>query len=163
MKKLLILFLVPFMGLNFVYSQGNFRFGVNGGIPVGDVEDFSNFHLGTDVAYMFNVVEVLDVGPMLGYSHYFSEDLTIGSEKIETDDVQFLPIAASGRFGLSSLYLGADLGYAIGINDGNDGGFYYRPLIGYQIGKLGIAASYEGVSMDGGSFNSINLGIEFGL
>jgi hypothetical protein len=100
MKKLLILFLVPFMGLNFVYSQGNFRFGVNGGIPVGDVEDFSNFHLGTDVAYMFNVVEVLDVGPMLGYSHYFSEDLTIGSEKIETDDVQFLPIAASGRVGV---------------------------------------------------------------
>ncbi|TVZ28179.1 hypothetical protein JM83_3286 [Gillisia sp. Hel_I_86] len=154
MKKLLVLFVVIFFTATSVYSQGNFRFGANGGIPVGDVEDISNFHVGTDVAYMFNVAEMLDVGAMVGYSHYFAD----------SDDAQFLPIAASGRFGLSSLYLGADLGYAIGIDDGNDGGFYYRPLVGYKIGKLGIAASYEGISMDGGwSFNSINLGIEFGL
>jgi hypothetical protein len=163
MKKLLILVFVLILGVTSAFSQGDFRFGVNGGIPVGDVEDFSNFHLGTDIAYMFNVVEFLDVGAMVGYSHYFSEDLTILGENIEIDDIQFLPIAASGRFGLSSFYLGADLGYAVGIDDGNDGGFYYRPLIGYKIGKLGIAASYEGISMDGGSFNSINLGIEFGL
>lgn len=163
MKKLVIPFFILFVGLPSAFGQGNFRFGVNGGIPVGDVEDFSNFHIGTDVAYMFNIAEFLDVGPMVGYSHYFSEDITIGGEKFEIDDVQFLPIAASGRFGLSSIYLGADLGYAVGIEDGNDGGFYYRPVVGYKIGKLGIAASYEGISMDGGSFNSINLGIEFGL
>ena len=163
MKRVLMLFLVSFMGVASVYGQGNFRFGVNGGIPVGDADDFSNFHLGTDVAYMFNVAEVLDVGPMVGYSHYFAEDITIGGEEINIDDIQFLPIAASGRFGLSSFYLGADLGYAVGIDDGNDGGFYYRPMVGYNIGKLGIAASFEGVSMDGGSFNSINIGIEFGL
>ncbi|RKS42711.1 hypothetical protein BC962_3169 [Gillisia mitskevichiae] len=155
MKKLVISFFVLFMGITSAFSQGDFRFGVNGGIPVGDVEDFSNFHLGTDVAYMFNVAEVLDVGPLLGYSHYFVED--------DFDDIQFIPVAASGRFGLSSFYLGADLGYAIGVDDGNDGGFYYRPMLGYRIGKLGIAASYEGISMDGGSINSINLGIEFGL
>ncbi len=163
MKKSLVLIFISFLGISTALAQGNFRFGVNGGIPVGDVEDFSNFHLGTDVAYLFNVVEDLNVGPMVGYSHYFFEDITIFGEKLESDDVQFLPIAASGRYGISSFYLGADLGYAVGIDDGNDGGFYYRPLVGYQIGKLGIAASYEGVSMDGGSFNSINLGIEFGL
>lgn len=163
MKKILLLLLILFMGMTSVYSQGNFRFGVNGGIPIGDAEDISNFHLGADVAYMFNVVELLDVGPMVGYSIYFSEDLTIAGEKINIDDIQFLPIAASGRFGLSSFYLGADLGYAVGLNDGNDGGFYYRPLVGYKIGKLGIAASLEGVSKNGDSFNSINLGIEFKL
>ena len=155
MKKLLFLFLVLFMGVTSVYSQGDFRFGVNGGIPVGDANDISDFHLGADVAYMFNVVEALDLGPMVGYSHYFIND--------DFDDVLFLPIAASGRFGLSSIYLGADLGYAIGLNNGNDGGFYYRPMVGYQIGILGISASFEGVTMDGGDFNSINLGIEFGF
>ena len=155
MKKLLFLFLVLFMGVTSVYSQGNFRIGVNGGIPVGDANDISDFHLGADVAYMFNVVEALDLGPMVGYSHYFIND--------HFDDVLFLPIAASGRFGLSSIYLGADLGYAIGLNNGNDGGFYYRPMVGYQIGILGISASFEGVTRDGGDFNSINLGIEFGF
>lgn len=155
MKKVLILFVFSFLVTTAVFSQGNFRFGVNAGIPVGDVEDYSSFHLGTDVAYMFNVVELLDVGPMVGYSHFFGEE--------DLDDVQFLPLAASGRFGLSSFYLGADLGYAVGLQDGNDGGFYYRPLVGYKFGKLGIAASYEGISVDGGTFSSINLGIEFGL
>ncbi len=162
MKKL---FLILMMGLTTsVFCQGNFRFGVNGGIPVGDVEDYSNFHLGADVSYMLNVADVFEVGPMVGYSLYFTEDdfdsslIDIGSE-----DLQFLPIAASGRLDLDRISLGADLGYAIGLNDGNDGGFYYRPLVGYNIGKLGIAVSYEGVSLDGDNINSVNLGFEFKL
>lgn len=161
MKKL---FLILMMGVTTsVFCQGNFRFGLNGGIPVGEVEDYSNFHLGADVAYMFNVAQFFEIGPMVGYSHYFTEDINTSLGRINIDDVQFLPVAASGRLGLDKIYLGADLGYAIGIDDGNDGGFYYRPLVGYNIGNLGIALSYEGVSMDGDSFNSVNLGFEIKL
>ena len=139
------------------FGQG-FKAGLNVGIPTGDVSDGYNLQVGADVAYMFEVADQLTVGPMLGYMNFFPED----SDFI--DNLQFLPIAASGRYGLTeAFFLGADLGYGVGITDGVDGGFYYRPQVGYDFGLIGLIASYSGVSLDGGSASSINLGVEFGL
>lgn len=164
MKKFILLIVLAVMGLGTSYSQGNFRLGVNAGLPMGDSADFTSFQLGTDVAYMINLAGVAAVGPMVGYSHFFGDSgEEVGGVSLEVDDAQFVPIAASGRFNLLSLALGLDLGYALGLNDGNDGGFYYRPQVGFSIGPVGLIASYQGISMDGGSVASVNLGVEFGL
>lgn len=157
MKKLLIIGALIMASFS-AYPQGGFKAGLNLGIPVGDLSDFYNLQFGADVAYMFGVADTFSVGPMLGYSNFFPEESDV------YDNVQFLPIAAAGRLSLgSAFFLGADLGYGIGINDGNDGGFYYRPQVGYDFGLIGLVASYSGVSRDGGSASSVNLGVEFGL
>lgn len=157
MKKFLIMGTLILCATISGFSQG-FKVGVNGGIPVGDASDYSNIQVGADVAYLFGVADTFSVGPMLGYSNYFPEESDL------YDNIQFLPVAASGRLGLGdAFFVGADLGYAIGLNDGNDGGFYYRPQVGYDFGIVGLVASYSGVSRDGGSISSVNLGIEFGL
>lgn len=164
MKKLILLMVLAVMGFTSSYSQGNFRFGVNAGLPIGDAADFTTFQLGTDIGYMFSLADVASVGPMVGYSHFFGDSgEEVGGVSWEVDDAQFVPIAASGRFTLLSLALGLDLGYAIGLNSGNDGGVYYRPQVGFSVGPVGLIASYQGISMDGGSFASLNLGVEFGL
>ena len=78
----------------------------------------------------------------------------------------FLPIAATGRILLAeSFLLGADLGYGIGISpSGNNGGFYYRPMAGYAVSEaITIMLSYTGISLTGGTFNTVNAGVEFGL
>ena len=151
MKKLLIIGALIMASFS-AYPQGGFKAGLNLGIPVGDLSDFYNLQFGADAAYTFSV------GPMLGYSNFFPEESDV------YDNVQFLPIAAAGRLSLgSAFFLGADLGYGVGINDGNDGGFYYRPQVGYDFGLIGLVASYSGVSRDGGSASSVNLGVEFGL
>ena len=60
--------------------------------------------------------------------------------------------------------LGADVGYAIGINDGNDGGFYYSPRAPYSVSEaIDIVAAYRGVSVNGGSWDVISAGVEFGI
>ncbi|CAL66841.1 hypothetical protein [Christiangramia forsetii] len=155
MRKLLII--GALIMSSFSYGQG-FKAGINVGIPTGDVSDFYNLQVGADVAYMFEVADRLSIGPMIGYMNFFPEE----SDFI--DNGQFLPVAAAGRYGLTdSFFLGADLGYGIGITDGLDGGFYYRPQVGYDFGLVGLITSYSGVSVDGGSWSSINLGVEFGL
>lgn len=164
MKKLLIAITLMFsVGLTTASAQ-EFRLGVHGGVPVGDVSDTHNFDLGLHASYMFNPLGVFQFGPMIGYSHYFGDSFEEMGFEIEVDDAQFLPIGASGRASLGDVvFVGLDLGYGIGINDGNDGAFFYRPKLGFDFMGIDIIGSYEGFSRDGGTVSSVNVGVEFGL
>lgn len=158
MKKTSLLFVVMLIAVSSVYAQSDWRLGVNAGIPVGEVDDISNFQFGADITYLYDVANVVGLGAMVGYSKFLADN------DLGVEDAQFLPIAASGRIGfLRGFYIGADLGYAIGLSDGNDGGVYYRPKVGFNLFGLGLIASYSGVNADGVSFNSINLGLEIGF
>ena len=164
MKKFILLMVLAVMGFTSSYGQGNFRLGVNAGLPIGDAADYTTFQLGTDLANMVNLAGVASVGPMIGYSHFFGDSgAEVGGVTWDADDVQFVPIAASSRFTFLSLALGLDLGYALALNKDSDGGLYYRPQVGFTIGPVGLIASYQGISQDGSSISSLNLGVEFKL
>ena len=157
MKKLLLIACIVFAGYS---ANAQFRAAVSGGIPVGDFDEFYSFNLNVDLAYLFDVSDAFEAGPTIGYSSGF---LKI---EFDGDGLAFLPIAAAGRFYASErLSLGADLGYAVGIQpDGNDGGFYYAPRVGYSISDLiEIFGSFRGVSLEGATWNALVLGIELGL
>ena len=141
-------------------SNDGFNAGISVGLPIGDAGDVYTFNVTLDLNYLWEVSDSFDAGIATGYSH------SILDSDFEGDDASFLPIAASARFNVSDDFtLGADLGYAIGISpDENDGGFYYAPKIQYSVSdSIDIVAAYRGVSVDGGSFDVITLGIEFGL
>ena len=109
--------------------------------------------------------ENVEVGPTIGYSHSFGDSIDTFLGPIEISDVQFLPIAATGHYNFTEeFWFGLDLGYAIGLNDGNDGGFYYSPRVAYGVSDLiDIVAAFRGISVDGGSWDIISLGVEFGF
>ena len=67
--------------------------------------------------------------------------LTLG----DLDDAMFLPIAAAARLKVFGLFgAGADIGYAIGLTDYLDGGFYFRPVVTFDIADtIELNASYE--------------------
>ena len=160
MKK--TFFLLAFLMLSTaLMAQKHWTFGLNGGIPSGDVSDTHNFHASVDMAYRVDIIRLLDIGGMAGYSHYFGDSITEGTVDIDYDDLQFIPLGGTARLRLLSiLFLGTDLGYAIGINDGNEGGFYLRPQIGLNLGIVNVLASYENISVDGGNIGSLNGGLE---
>lgn len=156
MKKLLLIVVFIIFGFANSYAQDEIRIGVNAGVPLGDADDTSTFNFGADFAYLFGVADTFSVGPLVGYSHFLGD-----GDKV---DFHFIPLAASGRFVISdAFFLGADLGYALGADDENDGGFFYRPKVGYDFGIIALIASFSGIEVDEGSFNSVNLGIEFGF
>ena len=161
MKKLVLCIALAIFGFANVNAQG-FKLGANVGIPVGDASDVSSFTIGVDVNYLWEASEAFDAGIAVGFTNNF---LKSEWDDYGFSDVQFLPIAAAGRFSVSEGFkIGADLGYAIGIDDGNDGGFYYRPMAGFDVSEnIEINLSYSGVSVDGGTWSVISLGIMFGL
>jgi hypothetical protein len=173
MKKLLLMTVIAFFGFT-VGAQdsssadsGGFNLGINVGLPVGDAGDGWNFNVTLDLSYLWEVSDVFGAGIATGYSHSFGDSVDLGGfGSFEVEDAGFIPIAGAARFNVSDEFiLGADLGYAIGVSpSGNDGGFYYVPRIQYGVSEsIDIVLAYRGTSVDGGSFDVLTLGVEFGL
>jgi len=168
MKKMFLVTVLALFGFS-VHAQEGFKVGANLGLPVGDAGDISSFSIGVDVAYHWDVADSFAAGVASGFTNAFGkkETMSAGGSSIsfDYDDVQFLPIAASGRFAANEkISLGADLGYAIGISEGMDGGFYYRPIVGYNLStRTQLNVSYTGISLDGGTWSTVNLGVLFAL
>lgn len=155
MRKLLFVVVVAFLSATSVKAQ-SLSLGVNAGLPTGDYGDFTSFQFGADVAYRYGIAGLVEVGPLVGYSSFLGENE-------EDADINFIPLAASGRVGLPMFFVGLDLGYALGLSNGGNGGVYYRPQVGFNFLMLGLIASYQGISLDGGTISSVNLGVELGF
>lgn len=169
MKKIILVAVVALFGFTMNAQDAQFKVGINGALPIGDAGDAYTFSVGLDVAYLWNVSEKFDAGVATGFTNAFGDEISGSILGIpftaDVEDAQFIPIAGAARYNVSSdFFLGADVGYAVGINDGNDGGFYYRPKVGYNFSeKISVNFSYTGIALDGGSFDTIGLGVEFGL
>ena len=161
MKKIILGVALVLAGLS-VNAQGKTSLGVNFGTPTGDLSDLYTFAFSFEANYIFPVSEKFDVGFSTMYLNFYAEDI-LG---IPVDNISFLPIAAVAHFNITEkLVLGADVGYAIGISpDGNDGGFYYRPMVGFRLGeRLMIQATYSGVSVNDVSIDHLAAGLMFQL
>ncbi|UII76345.1 hypothetical protein LV716_00715 [Flagellimonas sp. HMM57] len=168
MKKVYLFYVFIFIILSNISAQdrSSFKAGISAGVPVGDASNVSSFSVGLDVAYHWGVSELLDVGLATGFMNAFGDTKTDSFGPIPEgtgfEDFQFIPLAASFRiYPTYSFKLGADVGYAVGINEGNEGGFYYRPLVGYNItGNTELNVSYTAVD-NNGTFAIATLGVLF--
>jgi hypothetical protein len=163
MKKLLVL--AAFICFGTSYSQEGLKFGIQGGLAVNDFADATSVILGVDFGHMWALNETIDLGIMTGYIHGFPEKYGTEDFLITLPSVQFLPVAASLRIWSSNSFsFGGDIGAAIGVNEGNDGGLYYRPQIGFLMGpSTELNFSYTGIQLDETSWNTVTIGILYTL
>lgn len=138
-----------------VYSQNEWKLEINTGVNIGDYLSNTGISIGADISYLIPINEKFSIGPTTGFSILLLNN---------SDNIGFLPIAASGEFLVSNnLFIGADVGYSAVLIDGFYGGFYFRPKIGYTFNKFNLVGSYSGITQDGGLFSFIKLGVEFKL
>lgn len=162
MRKLILLFALFVVGTTYaqdvnvdnVTSDNSWlKIGLNAGLPVGDVDDFASFSSGLDLKGQFLVTPNFGIGIATGYTHLFGKD--------EAEDFGIIPAAAFARyyFQQSGLFLGADFGYGFLTNvDGNDGGLYLNPQIGYHNDDWNFFAYYQNTFADN-DFNIQVVGI----
>ena len=158
MKKIILTAAAVF-AFSFANAQdGGFKLGAHLGLPMGDIKDISSLNIGADVAYVWKVTDSFDAGITTGYTTYLGKD--------GADATGFIPVAATGQYAIAdNLFLGADLGYAVyaGSEDGAKGGVLYQPKFGYKAEKLEVYLGYKGISQDGGTFSSVNIGVNYKL
>jgi len=160
MKKLILAAAIAVFGL----SNAQFKLGAHVGLPTGDAGDFFSFTLGVDAAYMWPVASEFNLGVASGYSAWMGKTITypvIGSVKVDT--VSMVPVAASAEYKLTPEFsLGVDLGYGFLFGGGSsDGGFYYQPKAAYHFGASEVNLGYAGVSKNGSTMSSVNLGYAY--
>ena len=154
-----ILYLLFLIGTVLQAQQG-FKIGLNGGLPVNqEVNNIVSLVAGVDLGYHYALGEVVDAGIMAGFINGFPEKFDSGGADLP--NMQFLPLAASVRFWPSNSFsLGGDLGYALGLTDGYEGGFYFKPLVVYLMGAQNeLSLSYTGIAAEGLSWATVNLGV----
>ena len=145
------------MGLN---AQEGLKVGIHAGLPIDDFNDEISLMAGLDLGYMWALGEVVDLGVNTGLIYGFKESFQSDAVVSGLTDVQFVPLAASLRIWPSNSFsFGVDGGYGIGLNKGNEGGIYYRPIIGYLMGPMTeINLSYTGIQLENRTWNTVSLG-----
>ena len=162
MRKVFFL-LGALLAFGSMQAQGNFQIGGAIGFPTADAADISDFMFSLDAYYMFkNEDSFINLGPTVGYRHFFGKDITIGDQTESIDDGTFLPIGAAGRITIFGTFrAGADAGYAIGLSDFLDGGFYFRPMAGLDIlDFLELNVAWEHI-WDAATWGSFQVGAKF--
>ena len=147
-------------------EKGTHHFGVglNGGITVGDYEDIYSSNIGLDLFYLYGLSNRFLIGGSTGFASYFGKEINLaGIGTIDYDDAQFIPLAASLRFSpFKNFIAGADIGYAFGINEGNDGGFYASPRATYMLnGRFPLFVGYRLIDLDEASLGSLQFGLGY--
>jgi len=166
MKKIILTAMAVF-AFSFANAQekkadnaGGFKLGAHVGLPMGDIKDYNSLNLGADVAYVWNVADKFNAGIASGYTTYLGKTIS----GIDVPASGFIPVAATAQYSVTdSLFLGADLGYAVyaGNQDGAEGGFYYQPKFGFQTEKIEVYAGYKAISQTGMTASSVNLGFNY--
>jgi hypothetical protein len=150
-------------------DRTNFRAGVNGGMILGDYSETYSFGLGVDLYHHWGVSKMLDVGVTAGFFNAFGEKEITTAEALvsetEFDNAQFIPVGASLRIYPGKnvgFKFGSDVGYAIGVDEGNLGALYIRPSLGLDLrnGSSEVNISYFMVN-DEASFSSVLLSYLF--
>jgi hypothetical protein len=160
MKRTIYVLTFILFGLS-INAQEGFKLGIQGGLPLGDFNDEVSLFVGADVGYSWALGELIDLGATAGFIHGFAETFQDQTVSGDLPNIQFLPLAASIRIWPSNSFsFGINAGTAIGINEGNDGGLYYRPIIGFLLGpQTELNLSYTGIQLDERTWTSANLGV----
>lgn len=128
-----------------------FKIGFNAGIAV-PAENASS-HIGLDLGYQRLVHPGIGVGFVTGYNHFMGQS----KNGINNNDFGVIPLAGMFRYypEQTGFYVGTDLGYGFITGEGKvasnsnvdlpDGGFYFKPEIGYHNIHWNFALQYANV------------------
>lgn len=166
MKRVFLFLVVVAIGVTTIQSQNmgqstEMKAGISASLPVGDFSNAYSFGLQADFSYLFEINEAFKVGPMASLIYYNGDKIGVAGSSIKISDVMFLPVGGHARYLIDDLFVGGDLGYAIGLSpSGIQGGVLIRPKVGYNFGNITAVASYSAITRSS-TIGSINVGVEF--
>ncbi len=150
MRKILVM--IPFI-LFSLESRGQISIEANIGRPVGLYEGISNISYGIHFEYELKQLNDYGFGLVTGLQH----------NKVNRDDadVSFIQLAGLANYKLSRIFtLEVSAGYGLVLSPpGVNGGFYYRPALGYDVwNTLRLKVFFSDFLFGGASISNFGAG-----
>lgn len=172
LSKFFVAILVIFTMLSAkTYAQtstpGKWRlgFGVEGGIPTGDLKDFSNLELGGTVRLQYGMSKNVYLTFTSGYYNFFAKQYIIPGTGIagKPDDLGMIPVKAGAKFFMGDhFYLGAEAGAGF-ETPGGPVQVILSPSVGYATHSWEAGVRYENFLADHSNFGVVALRIAYGF
>jgi hypothetical protein len=138
---------------------GKFSIGLEGGLPVGDFHNYSNYIIGGSLKYEYPVADNLFITGSAGYSsvHFKSFDVSYSdpdfSFQYHSDGGSsgIIPVKVGAKYYFDGHFFGeAQVGAAFGTSSGSSTAFAYSPGVGYSFdGGFEAGVRYEAWSKNG--------------
>lgn len=156
MKKTVIIFAL--LATVLVKAQEGFKAGIHLGFPVGLASDGSNFNIGFDLTYMFEITDEFEVGPTTGFTYFTGKTITGYYYNYNSKGFGAIPIAGIARYNINDFLFGS-FGFGIGIpTNGTPVGVFYQPRFGYKNKIIDAFAYFRGI---GRGDSSIGFGVAY--
>ncbi len=126
-----LVLLVASLSLQAQVDRTNFRADLNAGLVTGDDSDLYSFSLGVDLVYVWGLSKEIDLGLATGFNNAFGEEEIVSNTTATVStkfaNQQYIPAALALRiYPTYGFKFGGDVGYALGVSNGFDGGLYYK-------------------------------------
>ncbi|MDR3694011.1 hypothetical protein [Mucilaginibacter sp.] len=142
--------------------------GIEGGIPTGNLKDFSKFDLGGTARLQYGLSKDVALTLTSGYYNFFarSSSATIDGITYTTkpSDLGVVPVKAGIKaFFAGGLYVGAEAGAGFETDYAKNTKLILSPGLGYATKNLDVGVRYENFSGSGDSYGLVGLRIAYGF
>ncbi|MCD8739541.1 hypothetical protein LT679_02915 [Mucilaginibacter roseus] len=156
-----------FLGSSDVKAQTNEKsawrlgFGIEGGIPTGDVKDGSNFQLGGTARLQYGVSDNLALTLTSGYYNFFAKKEI---SDLGGSDLGIVPVKVGIKsFFTDNLYFGAEAGAGFETRDNGNTKLILSPALGWADKHWDFGVKYENFSGQSNNYGAVGLRVAYGF
>ncbi|WP_345330420.1 hypothetical protein [Mucilaginibacter defluvii] len=159
-----------FLGSSDVKAQTNEKsawrlgFGIEGGIPTGDLHDVRSFQLGGTARLQYGITDNLAATLTSGFYNFFGKE--IGETGQNFPDGHVIPVKLGIKsFFTDNLYFGAEAGAGFETGDGvpGDTKLILAPALGWADKHWDFGVKYENFSGQGNNYGTVGLRVAYGF
>ena len=146
-------------------DSGKFSIGVDAGLPLGNIHNYSSFVLGGSIKYELSIAPSTWFTISAGYENFLYKSGYKDNLKafgIDRSGAGFIPVKAGIKYYIQNgFFAEGQLGAAFSTYKGDGTAFVYSPGIGYTFdGGFEAGVRYEGFSK-GGTINQLALRLAY--
>lgn len=138
--------------------------GVEGGIPTGSINNFSNFELGGTARLQYGLSNNLALTLTSGYYNFFAKSITINGVTSTPSGQGLVPVKLGIKaFFAQNLYFGAEAGAGFETNYAKNTKLLLSPGLGYANKSWDVGVRYESLSGQNDNYGTVALRVAYGF
>lgn len=142
-------------------SPWRLGFGVEGGIPTGNIHDYSKFELGGTARLQYGVAKNFALTLTSGYYNLFADQ---AAKDVGGESIGIIPIKAGAKyFFIPQLYVGGELGVGLETKYDKNTKFLWTPGIGWANKSWDVGVRYEGLAGQNDNYGFVALRLAYGF